>query len=90
MHAYSDNMGTIGAFAKCLSTTHPLDLVMQAITRHCWHSDVRLEIAHTAGVRNEFADLVSRYNEPQNDEARRFVASLNQANRVQVHLHDLF
>jgi hypothetical protein len=55
-----DNQGVVGASAKALSNKPPLSHVLQATSHHAVHSHVALQVQHVAGIRNAWADSLSR------------------------------
>ena len=55
-----DNIGVVHATAKNLSQKEPLCYVLQALGFHSSRLGVSLATSHVAGVRNEWADALSR------------------------------
>ena len=55
-----DNMGVVCSTAKHLSMKQPLASVLQSTALFCLKEQVNLKISHVAGVRNEWADILSR------------------------------
>ena len=64
-HQMCDNQPVVSATGKWLSCSRPLGYALQALAFLCLQHDVRLRLAHVAGVRNEWADLLSRLNDPE-------------------------
>ena len=55
-----DNFGVVCATSKGLSLKQPLASVLQAAALLCLQHQVTLRVSHVAGVRNEWADALSR------------------------------
>ena len=55
-----DNMGVVCSTAKHLSMKQPLASVLQSTALFCLKERITLKISHVAGVRNEWADILSR------------------------------
>ena len=55
-----DNLGVVGACEKGLSMKQPLASVLQATALFCMKERLNLRVSHLAGVRNEWADTLSR------------------------------
>ena len=61
---FCDNSAVVAATGRWLSTKAPLDKALQAVGWHCLAADVVPVVCHVAGVRNDWADLLSRLNDP--------------------------
>ena len=59
-HQLCDNMGTAASLRKKLSMQVPLSYVLQAVGFHCCRLGICLDPQHVAGVRNQWADNLSR------------------------------
>ena len=60
MRQECDNMGVVGASAKGMSLKEPLASVLQSAGLFCAEHGLDLRITHVAGVRNKWADALSR------------------------------
>lgn len=61
---FSDNSAVVAATGRWLSTKSPIDKALQALGWHCHAADLVPVVCHIAGVRNDWADLLSRRNDP--------------------------
>lgn len=59
-HQLCDNMGTAASLRKKLSMQVPLAYVLQAVGFHCCRLGISLDPQHVAGIRNQWADNLSR------------------------------
>ena len=59
-HQLCDNMGTAASLRKKLSMQVPLSYVVQAVGFHCCRLGICLDPQHVAGIRNQWADNLSR------------------------------
>ena len=55
-----DNMGVVGACAKGMSLKEPLATVLQSAGLFCAEQGLDLRLSHVAGIRNAWADSLSR------------------------------
>ena len=60
MHQLCDNLATVAVSRKQLSMTKPLCYVLQAAGFYCCRFGIEMVCQHIAGVRNEWADALSR------------------------------
>ena len=83
-HHMCDNMPVVSATGKWLSCASPLCYALQALAFHCLQHDVRLRLAHVAGVRNDWADWLSRANDPEKStEVAAFLALVQPTKKLQ-------
>ena len=59
-----DNAGVTAASAKMLSQSEPLCWVLQCLGYYCCKHSVSLSLSHIAGIRNTWADSLSRGDMP--------------------------
>ena len=78
-----DNMGTVGASCKWLSTKTPMSWALQRLAFCVLQTGSRLRISHVAGVRNFWADSISRLMLPEHSD---FEAELCSGKRRQTDL----
>ena len=55
-----DNLGVVGACAKGLSLEEPLASVLPSAGLFCAEQGIDLRLTHIAGIRNDWADALSR------------------------------
>ena len=60
LRQYCDNSAVVGAVAKGSSMSAPLAGVIQATARLCLQHGIALKVAHVAGHKNHWADVLSR------------------------------
>ena len=56
-------MPTVGAGNKCISLKRPFCFAMLALARVSYARKVHVNMQHVSGLRNEWADAISRLNE---------------------------
>ena len=77
-------MPVVSATGKWLSCASPLRYALQALAFHCLQHDVRLRLARVAGVRNDWADWLSRANDPEKStEVAAFLALVQPTKKLQ-------
>ena len=59
-----DNAGVTAASAKMLSQSEPLCWALQCLGYYCCKHSVSLSLSHIAGIRNTWADTLSRGDMP--------------------------
>lgn len=74
-----DNLGVVGVSSKMFTTGEPLCFATQAIAHLRATKDEELVVLHVAGVRNGWADKISRA-----DQYSTFMAALKHSNRRHV------
>ena len=82
-----DNASAVGAAAKLFSTKQPLCWALQALSHVCQKHCAEVRISHIAGTDNDWADMLSRSDEPK---SQSFMQSLTMANEFPVDLQSLF
>ena len=58
----TDNSGAESGGNKLFSTTYPMNLFLEKLTRLCTLSGMELDLSHIAGDRNDEADALSRWD----------------------------
>ncbi len=83
LRQFCDNFGVVCASQKMFSTKAPLCYALQGIAWEAARAGSSVDISHRAGTRNEFADALSRLDDPKH---AMFAAALVQENRREVDL----
>ena len=60
---FSDNSAVVAATGSWLTTKAPLDKALQAVGWHCHAAQLVPVVSHIAGIRNDWADALSRMND---------------------------
>ena len=83
---HSDNLPSVGATAKGMSTKAPLCFGMTCLATIAVSRQIQVQISHVAGIRNEWADHISRLNCASH---AHFMQVLDPSLRVRISLDSL-
>ena len=87
VHQQCDNMPSVGAASKMLSTKPPLSLALQVLASNCMAHKCTARLTHIAGARNEWADAASRLNMPV--QAPPLPSDFSAVNKEHIELDDV-